>query len=562
MARMIPPVISDAPPGETILFERFRDDPDTQSWVVLHSLDIARHRSQVAGEADFVVIVPRLGVLCIEVKSHLHVRRLADGQWVLGRDPPTDRSPFKQAASAMYSLRRFLKSSRIDLRNVPFWSAVWFPRLRASLPPNPEWHEWQVLDIEDLRRGVGKAVERVLGHGRQHLAEMAPAFDEAAAAPSEATSQAIAQFLRPHFEVAVSPADLRRRRRETLAKFTDEQFDALDQMDQARRVLFTGPAGSGKTFLALEAARRAAARDQSVRMLCFNALLGDWLKAGTAHRPQVQAGTLHAAMLGLAGIEPPASPGDGWWSGALVDAALEKLLDDPKHAADLLIVDEAQDLCREPYLDIIDLMVQGGLTAGLWLMFGDFERQTLYGAEDGREHLAERISDFAPFRLTWNCRNTPRIGKTAVFLAHMEPGYRRFRRPDDGFDPDYLPYDTPEQQQERLAAAVRRLLNDNFGPDEITVLSPRRDSAAQRCIDPWLSARLAPLGRNPKLIQYGTVHAFKGLDAPAVILTDIDDVSGAAAEALFYVGLTRATDRLVIIARRDALQQILQSRSR
>ena len=41
--------------------------------------------------------------------------------------------------------------------------------------------------------------------------------------------------------------------------------------------------------------------------------------------------------------------------------------------------------------------------------------------------------------------------------------------------------------------------------------------------------------------MYGTIHAFKGLDAPAVILTDIDDVSGAAAEALLYVGLTRAT---------------------
>jgi superfamily I DNA/RNA helicase len=209
----------------------------------------------------------------------------------------------------------------------------------------------------------------------------------------------------------------------------------------------------------------------------------------------------------------------------------------------------------------MDVMVTGGLPGGAWLMFGDFERQALYGGEDGRSQLARRASDPAPCQLTWNCRNTPRIGNTAVFLTHMKPGYRRFRRPDDGFDPEYLPYEKPEQQQERLVAAVRKLLDDNFALEEITILSPRRDSTAQRCTDQWLSPKLGPLGRNARAIQYGTIHAFKGLDAPAVILTDIDDVSGAAAEALLYVGLTRATDRLVILGRRAALRQILETRS-
>jgi superfamily I DNA/RNA helicase len=46
---------------------------------------------------------------------------------------------------------------------------------------------------------------------------------------------------------------------------------------------------------------------------------------------------------------------------------------------------------------------------------------------------------------------------------------------------------------------------------------------------------------------YGTVHAFKGLEAPAVVVTDLDEVSGPAAEALFYIAVTRPTERLVLV---------------
>ncbi|TDC88848.1 NERD domain-containing protein [Actinomadura sp. 7K507] len=88
MARMIPPVpVQKAPPGEQLVFERLRDDPGANDWTVLHSLNLARHVRQVEGEADFVVIAPNLGVLCVEVKSHQTVRRDADGMWHLGASP-------------------------------------------------------------------------------------------------------------------------------------------------------------------------------------------------------------------------------------------------------------------------------------------------------------------------------------------------------------------------------------------------------------------------------------------------------------------------------------------
>ena len=43
----------------------------------------------------------------------------------------------------------------------------------------------------------------------------------------------------------------------------------------------------------------------------------------------------------------------------------------------------------------------------------------------------------------------------------------------------------------------------------------------------------------------GTIHEFKGLKEPAVILTDFD-LSKQCHPDLLYVGASRATDRLVV----------------
>jgi hypothetical protein len=62
---MIPPLVAaDAPKGEKQLFARLRDDPNARDWLVLHSFDIRRHVARAEGEADMVVVVPGLGVLC------------------------------------------------------------------------------------------------------------------------------------------------------------------------------------------------------------------------------------------------------------------------------------------------------------------------------------------------------------------------------------------------------------------------------------------------------------------------------------------------------------------
>ncbi len=119
------------------------------------------------------------------------------------------------------------------------------------------------------------------------------------------------------------------------------------------RVVFEGPAGTGKTLLAIEGARRGLADGKRTLLLCFNRLLGSWLRdeAGSLG-DGLTVSTLHAHMLSLTGIEPADDAGSDFWQKELPQLALATLLDDEGGAPfDLVIADEAQDLLRSSYLD-------------------------------------------------------------------------------------------------------------------------------------------------------------------------------------------------------------------
>lgn len=563
---MMPAFCPDgAPPGEKALYSALREGSETGDWIVLHSLGIADHVRQVEGEADFVVIVPATGILVIEVKSHQTIDRRSDGTWKLGNDAPTARGPFQQAGEAMHSLRKFLEKKRVDLRSVPMLSAVWFTSVRARtmLPTNPEWHDWQVLDSEDMK-AASAAVLRTLAAGTKHLDDKIKYFSYGGVGPDGETADRVAGLLRPKFELATVAGDRRHARESQMGSFIEEQFLALDAVAENRSVLFSGPAGSGKTFLAEESARRELAVGKQGRLLCFNRLLGKRLGADMVDLKGLIVGTLHKEMLRLAGLtHVPSNPAPEFWSEELPERAMEGLVDGGTAlTSDFLIVDEIQDIATDPYLDVLDLMVDGGLKEGRVLFFGDFERQAIYENKPARERLRARAPYLASHKLMQNCRNLPRIGYQVNLLSHLQPGYQQFRRLDDGVDPTFHQYHAGHDQSALLASAVRELREEGYELSEIVVLSPMRESStATRTEDQWLRQILKAADGLPARrgqVQYTTIHAFKGLESPAVVITDLDQtVANDNFDSLLYVGLTRATDRLIALIETNTLRKAI-----
>jgi len=568
---MIPPVvpISCSSPGEREIFTRLRDEPGTKDWIVLHSLDIAHHLRQVVGEADFVIIAPALGVLTLEVKA-CHSLQRKNGLWYYGHDPHGDpRGPFKQASEAMHSLRQQVIRIEPALSRVPFWSAVAFPYVEFKVISD-EWHPWQVIDSPRfVRQPIASLVAGILRSARSHLNSQPTAawFREADRSPDQQQAAAIARILRPSFEFNEKAPDRRARQQAEILRYTEEQFVALDTMEENERVFFTGPAGTGKTVLALEAARRASNSGKKILWLCFNRLLGRWVsQQQVAQCGSVTASTLHQYLLSVAGFKSPADPDDSFWKTDLPEAAISKLLGghaDTSHF-DVVVADEIQDLLNPPYLDVMDLVLQGGLAGGRWLMFGDFERQMLYGQDRSQfdDLMRARLGSFARCSLRVNCRNTPRVATLSHLLGKLTPNYSRVLRPDDRIEPVICYYATPSQQRKELVSILERLHKDSFSGDDIVIISPK---AGPRCAragitDKSWSDQLAPFEQAATgQVRYTSIQSFKGLDSPAIVVTDIEHLAGDHFSSLFYVATTRALERLYIIVHETAKTDIIKA---
>jgi superfamily I DNA/RNA helicase len=150
----------------------------------------------------------------------------------------------------------------------------------------------------------------------------------------------------------------------------------------------------------------------------------------------------------------------------------------------------------------------------------------------------------------------------ARLLGGLNPDYERVLRPDDGVDPELHYYSSEANQRVLLVQVLEKLYREGFAGADIAVLSSKADAsclAASVSISPW-KERLRPLDNAGKgHIEYCTIHAFKGMEKPAVIVTDIQRVATSVAESLFYVAVTRALDKLEVFVDESTKEEVVNA---
>ncbi len=511
--------------AEKALFDRLRMAFETGSGprlTAFHSMNLTRHPENRFGEADFVIVGPA-GVLVLEVKGGRISCEAGDWFTVnqFGEHNRLNRSPFSQAESAMHALRK-----RVEAELPPaLWSqltwgyGVVFPDCDWTVS-SVEWEPVMVADsrkMRDLERWL-TGLYRFWRDRDQHRHH--DAGHEAVAA--------VNAVLRPEFDVGIPLHVTLDGLEQRAASLTADQMTLMDFVEGRARVICSGGAGTGKTFLALELARRWSASGSKVLLACQSPWLKRWLEKKCA----IPGVTVSLAR-------------------AVRTAARRAHVD----RFDALIVDEGQDLLDMSALEQLDGALKDGLEQGRWCFFHDFNNQAGYWTPDpdALALLQSYCPDPAPLPLRKNCRNTLQIMGKIQTLLGADMGSR-----GTGDGPEVIDRDAADREAAAsiLADELRRLTGPGgLAFSEITLLSPLPLAESSVSLLPdRVSADIieldeyALLSFPPGGISFAEIKQFKGLENECVILVDLPrPVNPDASLPDHYVGMTRARSLLITI---------------
>ena len=540
MARMHPErlpqdVASDA---ERRLFDAFHDQ-FSDDWAIFWGVRfLARTRKGGSrdGEADFVVAHPKCGILVLEVKGGGISYDAKDAAWTSkdarGIAHPI-KDPFKQAADNMYDLLRKLKESHITGPfKYPITYAVAFPDIWVDRELGLEAPSEIVFDIpkvRDLKQAVVDAFKHRTG-------------DDRPPPPGEPAIEALIQLIGRSWQIETTVGAALMGQERAIRLLTEEQFAVLDLLRLHRRALITGCAGSGKTMLAVEKARRLAAEGYHVLLTCFNENLAAWM-AREFKGSSVVATHFHGLCTDFAkkaGIDiSRRSESDADFFIKRLPEALFDAAGRLPDRFDAIIVDEGQDFDASWWLPLQALLA-------------DPDDGILYIFYDDNQSLYRRVLDFPikdpPFELTRNCRNTRQIHQ-AVMWFHDSKSRPECIGPD-GDEPKLIQPGSGADERRTVEDLIDGLVNQRgYGPADIAILTRHRRERTTFNTPPRGQGWTATwdLGDADGKVVCSTIHAFKGLERPVVIVCGLDNPSPMEEKELLYVAFSRARSYLAVV---------------
>jgi len=498
----------------------------------------ARRRDAGAqdGEADFVIAHADLGILVMEVKGGGISYNACTKQW-----SSTDRDgeihsiddPVEQARRSRYAL--FGKLCDMRDWNQERWltigQVVAFPDVHVgTVSLRPDLPREIILDADDVHH-IQDAVLRSFKH---YSAE-----DGRAGGLGQDRLGLVERLLARSFQLRTPLGVELEYEDERLIDLTERQMMVLDFLSNRRRAAITGCAGSGKTMLAIEKARRLAIEGFEVLLTCHSKPLAEDLHHRMSDKiPVMHFHGLCSTMAREAGI----ATGD---VDSLPDALLEAV-DRLGPRFDAIIVDEGQDFEETWWLPLVSLLrdPEDGI---LYVFFDD--NQNIYR----RQGHIPGVVDELPFTLTDNCRNTQRIHQVVSSFYHAPTNLRCQGPP--GRQVETLSYRGESQLIRMVGRQLHRLVEEErIGAGNIVLLTLRsQDRSALKAgtrVGKFVLTTDAPSSSSH--IQVSTVHSFKGREKQVVMLAEIDRFASSDLGKVLYVGCSRARTHLLLLMDTDA----------
>ena len=528
MAIMIPQKPREISPNslEDIMFGALEKLPDT--YYVFHSFKIVSAGDGVLheSETDFVIFNAQKGLLCVEAKAGKVYYK--DGDWFYGSGIRMSHDgPFNQASRNKWKLRDYIKNTRLSdlLNKCKLLHAVWFPSVSEldirgqTMPPEADR---RLLLTSSALQNPEADIERVFNVQLTNGIETTLTDHEA--------KQLLDNVLCPSFNVFPTASLDLDIKRIAFHRLLNEQICLLNYLEEQKTAVINGAAGTGKTMIALEKAKRHAANGEKVLFLCFNSRLRQHLN-DTQSCDNIDFYTVDGLACKLCNSAAPDYTRlkdyleDRFFSGAFPY----------KH----IIIDEGQDFGQSKIeeTDIIrtlkDIVTDDTINGSFYIFYD--KHQLVQGSV-----LPEYITE-ADCKLTLykNCRNTENIAVTSLRpITDRNPILAAGCVA--GSTPKFY-FRDPSMQIDASVASIIADLNTEGVKDIVilTCLTEETSKLAPFCSD----------GMFRRKARFTTCRKFKGLEADAVILIDIDANTFAGDNAkIFYVGTSRARYKLCLFS--------------
>ena len=546
MAKMIPDYIDQEDPrrnGERLVFEWLSDKsiPGT----VYYSLLQKNHRHKLIGEIDFLYVTER-GFICIEVKGGQNIYR-SNMEWfsVNKRGEHNQiHNPFLQAKDCQYALKDYFTSTYGKFSPQSKYLvgyAVIFPECKFT------------GDGNDL-------VTEVMYDGRYNLSYF-PNFLENVFdyweqleitrhgyTPERLTQMQLKQandLLRGDFHVVPSMHLELQHVEQQMIKLTEEQYDVLDVVDDNSRAIVQGAAGTGKTLLALELARKHAARGENTLYLCYNSNMADYARMSLIECPNLDVYTFHSLIMKFLDGNSLYTLAPGILGRRFLDA---HCVIDKKYTS--IIIDEGQDLLNADVLDALNEMIKGGFEKGFWAVFMD-PNQNIFNPNDDYDQTLEYIQElYRPTMLSLktNCRNTQPIASRTAALT-ITPPAKNLKL--SGPKVITRTYTDKRDFLSTFTRELQSLLVSGISSTDIVVLS--RYKKSNSCLsDVKRLCNLEVVESNTikafkdRCLNYYTAQSFKGLESKIVFYIDVDGFNSIQDRMINYVAMSRARLQLYL----------------
>lgn len=510
-----------------------------ENFTIFHSVQWVKRGNKWKSawkENDFLILNRNLGALVLEVKGGdikcqggvFHQINTETGE-ISVLDPNKKKDPLSQAIDGIYHYRKLIDNIAPDLSDrFPIEAAAWFSTCTIK----------DKIDQFPLKyREVSGAVfgDEDFSAGKQAIYNVFDFYSNRNKVNiTDEEYERIIDSIAKDFELITAPGVRKGELDRAFLKLTNEQTGLLDYISEQKNATIQGVAGTGKTLIAKEAARRFGADGRQVLFLCFNRFLFAYLQK-TFPYPNVTYYNIHTFISKY-------RPGADTSSSAKRASELQNIDWDDLEYNDV-IIDEAQDFLNE---EVIYFKDYTELKEGHFFAF--YDKNQILTTKEVPEWI--RNSE-CKLLLTKNCRNTYEIAMTSYNVIDITLDKKVMMINGEQTSISFF----KGSHISGMTKLLKQLTDDKQGYEysDIVILSLKSEKDSIMNEVTKISGIPITRERTNSSVMFTTASKFKGLESRVIIIVDIDENSFTDEERkrLFYVACSRATQRLALIINGD-----------